>query len=319
LAITTRQISTLITTLASLVLLGLTCSANAQECPADEGIALQVLGSGGPIADDARAGSAYVVWIDGRSSLLIDAGSGTFLRFAESGANFTDLDLVGLSHFHVDHTSDFPALLKSGNFSGRSRALIVTGPGGSDRFPGLGDFMHSLLDPESGAFAYLGGYLDGLGRLPKLALFEIHDLNTDPVTVLGDADSDYQVSALTISHGIVPALAYSVRVKGKKIVIAGDQDGRASERLANFASDAEILVLHMPIAETTTDSATQLHALPSLLGELAADANADTVIVSHLMSRSLKNLEANLAALKSSYNGNVQVASDLACYTISQE
>ena len=79
----------------------------------------------GPIADDARASTGYIVWIDGRSRVLVDTGGGTFLRFGEAGASFVDLDFVGLSHFHTDHSADFPALLKSGNFSGREEPLFV--------------------------------------------------------------------------------------------------------------------------------------------------------------------------------------------------
>lgn len=39
----------------------------------DNPIALQVLGSGGPIADDHRAGASNIVWVDGKAKLLIDA------------------------------------------------------------------------------------------------------------------------------------------------------------------------------------------------------------------------------------------------------
>ena len=90
----------------------------AQQCPPPQGVALQVLGSGGPIADDARASSAYLVWVDGKSRVLIDSGGGAFLRFGEAQANFSELEFIGLSHFHTDHSADFPALLKSGYLSG---------------------------------------------------------------------------------------------------------------------------------------------------------------------------------------------------------
>ena len=43
-----------------------------------DGVVLQVLGSGGPIADDGRASTAYVVWVDGESRLLVDMGGGRF-------------------------------------------------------------------------------------------------------------------------------------------------------------------------------------------------------------------------------------------------
>lgn len=293
-------------------------ATTAADCPVQDGITLQVLGSGGPIADDGRAGSSYIVWVDGRSRVLIDAGSGAFLRFAESGADFADLDFVGLSHFHVDHTADFAALLKSASFSDRTRALIVSGPSKSDQFPGLRQFMTRLLDPERGLYGYLGAYLDGSRGFPKLALLEIHEGYAGPVRVLGDSDGEYEILALQVSHGVVPALAFRVRIGPTLLVFAGDQDGQSGE-LDEFASGADALVLHMPIPETATGIASRLHARPSALGQLAESASAKFVIVSHLMQRSTVDLDANLRSLKSRYNGKVQVASDLACYTINRE
>ena len=111
-----------------------TAHSEPAQCPPTDGVALQVLGSGGPVADDARASTGYIVWVDGRSRVLVDAGGGTFLRFGEAGASFVDLGFMGLSHFHTDHSADFPALLKSGNF------------------PGLGAWLDSMLAAGSGAY-----------------------------------------------------------------------------------------------------------------------------------------------------------------------
>ncbi len=137
-------------------------------CTQPEGLTLQVLGSGGPIADDARASSGYLVWIDGRSRFLIDAGGGVFLRFGEAGAHFEDLEHVAISHFHTDHSTDLVALLKSGYFSNRSRKLPISGPTAGGDYPGTGDYLQRLLDQDNGAYAYLYGYLDGSAGLVKL-------------------------------------------------------------------------------------------------------------------------------------------------------
>ena len=106
-------------------------------------------------------------WIDGAARVLIDAGSGTFLRFGEAGARFEDLDLVALSHFHIDHSGDFPALLKSGYFSDRQRPLAVSGPDGRGSFPDLQRWLDALVGP-GGAYAYLSGYRDGTDGLVRL-------------------------------------------------------------------------------------------------------------------------------------------------------
>ena len=121
------------------------CTRQDPSCTPGEGVTLQILGSGGPIADDGRASSGYLVWVDGESRVLIDAGGGTFLRFGEAGASFAALDFVGLSHLHTDHSADFPALLKSGSFSDRDRPLPVAGPDGD------GDTVGPAGDSESAA------------------------------------------------------------------------------------------------------------------------------------------------------------------------
>jgi ribonuclease BN (tRNA processing enzyme) len=287
----------------------------ANQCPPANGVAVQVLGSGGPIADDGRASAAYLVWVDGKSRVLIDAGGGTFLRFAEAKADFRDLDFVGLSHFHADHSADFPALLKSGSFSGRSEPLTVAGPDGNDRFPGLDQFLDSLLDPESGAFAYLGDYLTGSGRLPELELVEVQSNNTGPFAVFGDNNSPIQVEAMHVPHGIVPATAFRIRVGAQIIVFASDQNGGKPE-FVEFARDANLLVMHMPVPEDVAGIGRKLHAPPSVIGTIANDANVKMLVISHLMKRSLSNLEQNVDLVNSKFSGPVDVADDLSCYKI---
>jgi len=289
--------------------------SHANQCPPANGVAVQVLGSGGPIADDGRASAAYLVWVDGKSRVLIDAGGGAFLRFAEAKAEFRDLDFVGLSHFHADHSADFPALLKSGSFSGRSEPLIVAGPDGSDYFPGLDQFLSSLFDAGSGAFAYLGAYLDGRGRLPKLETVEVSSENTGPLVVFSDEDSPVQVEAMHVPHGIVPATAFRVRVGAELIVFASDQNGGKPEFI-EFAKDASLLVMHMPVPEDVAGIGRRLHAPPSVIGTIANDANVNMLVISHLMERSLRDLEQNVDLVKSKFSGPVDVADDLRCYKI---
>lgn len=48
-------------------------SNEAQSC-GSQGVAVQVLGSGGPELQDKRASSSYLVWEDGRPRVLVDAG-----------------------------------------------------------------------------------------------------------------------------------------------------------------------------------------------------------------------------------------------------
>jgi len=296
----------------------LTNSVQAQStsaCPQPSGVALQILGSGGPIADDGRASAAYVVWVDGRSRVLVDAGGGAFLRFGEAGARFADLDFVGLSHFHTDHSADFPALLKSGYFTSRERDLAVAGPSAGDPFPGLNSYLLSLLAPGAGAFGYLSGYLDGSAGLVKLRPTEVDITNRDPSTVFDSPARQIHIEAMAVPHGIVPALAFKVHVGNRVLVFASDQNGTDS-RFTDFAAGANALVMHMPIPEGATGAATQLHAPPAALGKIAVNADVETLVLSHFMARSLRNIDENVAAIRASYDGRTLIADDLDCLNI---
>jgi ribonuclease BN (tRNA processing enzyme) len=288
------------------------CAQQPAECPPADGVALQVLGSGGPIADDGRASTGYIVWIDGRSRVLVDAGGGTFLRFGEAGASFVDLDFVALSHFHTDHSADFPALLKSGNFSGREAPLPVAGPGPGGPFPGLGAWLDSMLMADTGAYGYLSGYLDGSGRLVKLLPREIDRDTKSPVRVL---DGDITIDALPVPHGIVPALGFRVSVRDVSFVFASDQNG-SSKAFIDLARDASVLVMHLPVPEGATGTALQLHAPPSRVASIAAEAGVATLVLSHFMARSLRDLDRNVAVVRAGYDGRVVVADDLACLIV---
>jgi ribonuclease BN (tRNA processing enzyme) len=289
-------------------------AADSSSC-ATSGISLQILGSGGPIADDGRASAGYLVWVDGKSRFLVDAGGGVFLRFAEAGGNFTDLDFIGISHFHADHSADLPALLKSGYFAKRERALPISGPAGGGPFPGLHDYLDSMLGKEKGAYGYLSGYLDGSGGLPQLRQTEVQREQQDTATVLADAVSRQQVDAMYVPHGIVPAIAFRVQIGDKRIVFASDQNGSA-EQFIDFAKNADVLVMHMPVPQDVSGVGRKLHAPPGVIGEIAAQAQVKTLVLSHFMARSLSDLDGNVSIVRASFAGPVMIANDLDCVAV---
>ena len=280
--------------------------AAASSCAPEQGLAVQVLGSGGPIADDGRASTSYLVWIDGRASVIIDVGAGSFLRYGESGARFEDLQFVGLSHFHTDHSADFVALLKSGVFSSREGDLVVAGPGEGGPFPGLNAWLDYLLSFDGSAYRYLSAYLDG------------GPTELDPVevprsqTVMVFEQGTLTVTARSVPHGIVPALAFRVDVDGTSIVFASDHNG-SDPSFVDFASGTELLIMHLPIPEDAGPRARQLHAPPSTVGRIAKSSGARELLLSHFMARSLRDLDANVALVEEASGLEPLIATDLYC------
>ncbi|MGA9575761.1 MAG: MBL fold metallo-hydrolase [Lysobacterales bacterium] len=287
----------------------------AHTCPATTIPTLQVLGSGGPIADDGRASSGYLIWIDGRSKILIDAGGGVFLRFGEAGARFDDLDFIAISHFHADHSTDLVALLKSGYFSDRSRKLPISGPAAGGVYPGIHAYLERLLSLDHGAYAYLNGYLDGSAGLVKLQPVEVDPKLEHPSDIYTDPGADIEIHAIGVPHGPVPALAYRIRIGQRSIVFAGDQNG-GSDSFIDFARGADVLVMHLAVPENISGIGRNLHAPPSVIGRIAAETGAGKLVLSHFMARSLFNREENLKIIRSRYSGPVVSADDLICINL---
>src|ERR1700758_3787545 len=140
-----------------LLLCGLSPSAAAQSC-GSQGIAVQVLGSGGPELQDKRASSSYLLWDDGQAKAVIDAGGGSALRFGESGAQMSQPDVLLFTHLHVDHSADFVALIKSSWFEDRKRPLPIYGPPGNDFMPSTTEFVSDFFS-DNGVYRYLSELL----------------------------------------------------------------------------------------------------------------------------------------------------------------
>lgn len=290
-------------------------AAVALVCPAT-GLSVAVLGSGGPIAE-GRAGPSYLVHIDGAPRLLIDAGPGALLRLGEAGVAPETLDAIALSHLHVDHAGDLPAILKSANFADPPARLALFGPDGHGLFPGTRQHVAALLNQKSGAYRYLADWLGG--PQPRLAVTEVAsaDVESGRETVLIDRPG-YRLSAIAVHHGVVPALAYVVRSNGQTAVLAGDQ----SEFSAGFdaalsGSRPGLLIMHHAIPEGPGQPR-GLHRPPAQIGEAAARLGAGRLVLAHNMKRALDRQAEGLAAIGARYAGPVSIASDGACFAASQ-
>jgi ribonuclease BN (tRNA processing enzyme) len=297
-----------------LSLLGI-APASAEVC--GDGVALQVLGSGGPELQGARAASGYTVWIDGKARVLVDVGAGVALRFAESGATMADLDVILLSHVHADHTADLPALIQSSWGQGRTRPLPLFGPEGSAVMPSTVTLVRTLFDNTRGAYRHLGDLLSPRDRGPyKLRPLDVpaKRLQRKGVRVsAGFGNERLRTASAPVVHGDTPAVAWQVIAGDKRIVFAGDTND-AGGGLPLLARGADIMVLHHAILETASPQDTQLYMRPSTMGRIAAEAGVKQLVLSHRMVRTLGQEAETLKAIRQHYAGPVSLADDLACF-----
>src|SRR5215467_3520031 len=114
-------------------------TAFAQACTGSP-VAVQILGSGAPGFVKDRANTSYLLWVGGQAKILVDAGGGAYVRFGQTGAKFSDLSIILVSHLHPDHASDLPGVLWSGRMT-RDDMLAIVGPSGNEAAPAFNDFL----------------------------------------------------------------------------------------------------------------------------------------------------------------------------------
>ena len=285
-------------------------SSQARACTGHD-VELQVLGSGGPEMEDRRASTSYLIWQDGRARVLIDSGGGSALRFGQAGAKVSQLDVILFSHLHIDHTADFPALMKSAYFEDRQKPLPVYGPAGNDAFPATTEFVADLFDPKRGAYRYLGDFLNGGESGFKL---EAHDVAPGEHEILALPSRDgIDLAAAQVIHGGVPALAWRVTVGGKSLVFSGDTSGQ-NGNLEVLARNADLLVAHNAVPEGASGVPLELHMPPSLIGRIAKAANVKALVLSHRMLRTLGHEAETRRVIASAWSGPMAFADDLDCF-----
>lgn len=277
---------------------------------------MQVLGSGGPIAEADRAGTSYLLWIDGEPRLLIDAGPGSFLRFAQVGAKIATLDAILISHFHADHTGDLAGILNSGGFEGRTEPLPVIGPDAAPRFPSTAEFLSRLLSKETGAFAHNGGYLDGSENKPKLEPRSIPTQEGAAPAVGLDVSNDYSVMAHPVHHGPAPTLGFAIEVGDKSVVITSDQSFLSERFQTDLTGSKPTILIAHHVINGEEGQPRGLHRTPEQIGELAKALEPERLVLSHNMERSLSRLDEGLKAIGQRYSGPVGVTADLDCYAL---
>jgi ribonuclease BN (tRNA processing enzyme) len=286
-------------------------SAEAQSC-GSTGVAVQVLGSGGPESQDKRASTSYLVWLNGKARVILDAGGGSALRFGESGAQMSQPDVFLFSHFHVDHSSDFAALIFSSWFDDRKRPLPVYGPPGNDFMPSTTEFVHGLFSDPHGVYRYLSELVEaGQGSYQ----LQPHDVMAGSTSALVLRNDDLALYAVRVIHGAVPALAWRVEIGGKRIVFSGDTNGDGNG-LTQLATNADLFVAHNAVPEGATGVERHLHMPPSVIGAIAANAHVRQLVLSHRMLRTLGNEKETEAEIRRHFSGPIAFANDLDCFPV---
>ena len=275
-----------------------------------EGVWVQFLGSGGPELGDKRAGSAYLVWIDGAARLMVGAGPGASVRFDEGGADFSTLEALVFLNLTPDAAGDFASLVR-GSYRQRERPLPLLGPAGNEYVPSTTEFVERLIGRD-GAFPMLADYLTFRGNGGyKITPRDIPA--TGQRTWAGYSNAYFKLIAAPVHHGHVPALAWKVIVGEQSIVFAGSASNQKGT-LARLAEGADILIVYHAIPEGARGEILDEYMTPTQIGRLADLANVRFLMLSNRTSRTRGRESISRAHIETQFDGDVTFANDMDCW-----
>lgn len=277
---------------------------------------LTLLGTGTPIPDPARRGPAQCIEVGG-ALLLVDCGSGVLHRLLEAGYARPPIRQIALTHLHSDHITGLPDLLWAGwIMEWWSTPPPIVGP------PGTAAFVEGLVTAfaEDIRVRQAGDCFGRAWVTPRV--IEMAD------TWRGEGDG-WQLTGFRVAHEPVDqAFGFRIDADGGALVVSGDT--RPSENLIRHAHGADLLVhevyyaagarallagLTDPDAIVRRRTVDAYHTSSEELGPLAAQTEAHTLVLSHILFRGAT--PAQLAAdITPAYRGTVVVGSDLQTFEV---
>ena len=152
---------------------------------------LTVLGKYGPFPKEGGATSSYLLNVDGKN-ILLDLGAGAFSRLCKH-VKPEDIDVIILSHFHFDHTSDIGVLMyyyQIASANGLAKKPLV-------------------FCPEDG-----GALCEAVLNCPY---FDVNVVMGGEISMLGDIDFDF----FPMRHP-VESVGVKISCRGKTFAYTGD-------------------------------------------------------------------------------------------------
>jgi len=277
-----------------------------QATPGKPALEVVVLGSGGPRAF-GRAGSSFIVLVEGEPRILVDAGPGAFLRIGELDLDLERVDTVLLTHLHIDHSGDLPAFFNARALTSDGPITYrVFGPDGAGLFPKTSRFVDLLLGKD-GAFAYQKTF----GAPESFTVKDLAiSLDSGPAKIV-DEDG-LVVEEIATHHGDCPSVAYRISYRGVAVVFSGDMDASALPNLVQLAKNADLLIFNCAVLDPpgSPSQLYDLHTPPRKIGEAARDSGAKSLLLSHLAPDVEGQKAAVRKSIRASYAGSVAFASD---------
>lgn len=210
-----------------------------------------LLGTGTCVPSLHRGSSSYLVQTT-EHNILVDAGPSVVRRLLEHGFTTRDVDVIILTHFHVDHSADFSTFLFASNYDvePRTKKLMVLAGKGLKEFYGGLLAVYPWIAPKSYEISFC--------EMPEGTLKE------------GGL-------VLTTAPMVHNSESIGVRIEEQKsVVFSGDTD--YTQNLIDVAKETNLLIVECSFPGKKVNGHLNLDALHRIVDQ----AKPKKVILSHL-------------------------------------
>lgn len=282
---------------------------------------LTLLGTGTP-TNPHRFQSGVIVET-GNDILLFDAGRGTVHQMYQAGIEVNRVNPVFITHHHFDHINDLFDVIISSAMKGRTHALEIYGPIGTEQI------VNALLEQvyfqdirfrieEDRDIRLKGGHWD---EQPE-SITKVNVRDVEPGLIAGN--ERWRVYGEYVRHGDFQhapdfkwhCLGYRIEAEGKVLTISGDTV--PCEGIIKLAKGADLLIqcCHMKKSQVNNPLMEYLTAsiVPSSgqVGEIASKASVKQMLLTHLSATiTSADLPEILGDIQETYHGEVILAEDL--------
>lgn len=231
-----------------------------------------VLGSGSPLPDPGRGGSALVVAAD-HEWVLVDCGRAATQRAIDAGLDLASVVVVALTHHHSDHLSDLATFAMTRWTAGATTPLTVVVPDGP-----AARFAQRCLDVFEDQ-SFHGQASPAMGPRPVIDVRRFdasHEIS--PVF----SSRGWRLSSVLVDHHPVePAVGYLVEHDGARVAVSGDT--AVCDGMHALARGVDVLVHETLLSSRVPPDLLEWNAGARAVGELAAQTHPHTLMLTHLI------------------------------------
>ena len=174
-------------------------------------------GTGMPSIRPKQAAACWLVELGNGDKFLFDLGAQSMSRNSGYKIHYDFLDKVFISHLHLDHYADLPALWVGGLKANRTVPLRVWGPSSFAPEYGTTASVNALREAYKWEFLSSTGKLDGRG-----AEIEVTEFAFDAVNAVIYEENGVTIRSIPAIHSVDGAVSYILEWNGLSFAYSGD-------------------------------------------------------------------------------------------------